>query len=182
LFWNTYVCRVLRATDIKSWQTSVEAWISIQLLASSKPVFFYDTVTPDTNINLTKLIYIRTEVNYGQLRNSTSCKNRSRRIFESQQDLCHKVTNWNKQPNGAFYGQVGYKTRGNKPGLFIDYTFISQPVALKSIGKCITSYAYYGYPQTGAHEMLVARNIFFPYYKLWGFKTGLDDGREFGSR
>jgi len=41
---------------------------------------------------------------------------------------------------------------------------------------------YDGYYQTGVHGMLAARNIFFfSYYKLGGAKTGLEDGREFGS-
>lgn len=136
---------------------------------------------PDANINLTKLMYIRTQVNYWQLRNSASCKNRSRRILEFQLDPCHKDTNWNKQPIVAFDGQVGYKTRGTNPGQFIDYTFITHLVALQSIGKSVMLQrlcSNWG-PRnaTGPKHSPPP-----PYYKLGGAKTGMEDGSEFGSR
>ena len=136
----TYVCRVWRARVVKSWRKIVKARTAIRPVLNQF-FFFVIRLRWDTNINLTKLMYIRTQVNYRQLRNSTSCKNRSRRILESQIDPCHTDTNCNKQPIVAFDGQVSYKTRGNKPGQFIDYTFITHPVAFQSIGKCIMFYA-----------------------------------------
>lgn len=149
---------------------------------SSKPVLFVIRLQPDTNINIKQLIYIRTQVNYGQFRNSAAWKNIPRRIPESQLDPCHKDTNWNKQPIVAFDEQVSYKTRGNNPVLFIDYTFITHPVALQSIGKCITLYTLRRLFSKWGPRNANGPQRSFPYYKSGGDKTGLDDGKEFGSR
>ena len=66
--------------------------------------------------------------------------------------------------------------------LFIDYTFITQPVTLKSIGKCITSYKLWRLFSNWGPRNASSPQHFFLYYKLGGAKTGLDDGEEFGSR
>ena len=151
--------------DIKSWQKIVETWISIWPVLDQ---FFVIRLRPDANTNLTKLIYIRTQVNYGQLRNSTSWNNRSRRNLESQLDPCHEDTNWNKQPIVAFEGQIGYKSRRNNAGLFIDYTFLTPPVPLQSIGKCIMFYALRRFFSNWGPRNATGPQYFFPpYYKLW---------------
>jgi hypothetical protein len=66
--------------------------------------------------------------------------------------------------------------------MFNYYTFITHPTALQSIGKCVILYALKRLFSKWGPRNASGPQHFIPHLYKLGAKTGLDDGKEFGSR